>query len=260
VQTLTNEVRDNLLRNGVSADRLQLLPAPVPPPEAGIPATAVKPDSRRLILHVGGLLSRKGIWIAIRTLRAMPEDCDLVFLGSGEERDKLEYHIKQRGLDRRVRIYPDPQPADWSRFYAEADLVLAPCIWNEPLALPALRASAYGTPVVAFATGGLLDWIEDGFNGRLVDPSRRREFPQVVGALLRDPETLSQLGENARRRWQERHRMELHLEALVEGYTRVQEEFSSRRKAKSRPHKPPSLHQTPAGSSKPTSNPTSPAS
>lgn len=244
VQTLTNEVRLNLLRNGVSAERIQLLPAPVPAPEARS-AAVVSPDRRRLVLHVGGLLSRKGIWIAIRTLRALPEDCDLIFLGSGAEHDNLKQHIKRRGLDRRVRIYPDPQPADWSRFYAQAELVLAPCIWNEPLALPALRASAYGKPVVAFATGGLLDWIEDGHNGLLVAPHRRRDFPQVVGELLRDEARLRRLGDNARRRWQERHRMELHLEALVAGYNRAQEEFAARVKPGTRLYKPPSLSTTP---------------
>lgn len=237
VQTLTQEVRINLLRNGVSADRVQLLSAPVPPPEVR-PAPAVPPiNGRRLVLHVGGLFSHKGVWIAIRTLRALPEDCELIFLGGGTERDKLEQHIKQRGLDRRVRIYPDPQPADWARFYAQAECVLAPCLWNEPLALPALRAMAYGKPVVALATGGLPDWIEDQVNGLLVPPHKRGTFPEVVGSLLRDGATLRRLGENARRRWQEKHRMEQHLTALLEGYEDAMEEFQRLRKAAGRSSK-----------------------
>jgi glycosyltransferase involved in cell wall biosynthesis len=82
---------------------------------------------------------------------------------------------------------------------------------------------AYGKPVVAYKTGGLPDWLIDGENGVLVPLSRRNEFQNAVARLLNDPAELARLGRQAQKIWAERHRMEAHLQALLEGYEKVRE-------------------------------------
>lgn len=216
VQTLSAEVRDNLLRNGIPAERMVQLPPPVPaPPFRSGPRP---PDRRRYILHVGGLLSKKGIWIAIRTLRALPPDVDLVFAGGGGEYGKVEEHIRRRGLGKRVRIFPTLSPEEWAKLYSEAEFVIMPCMWNEPLGLGAMRANAYGKPVIAFDVRGVADWLRDGVNGVLVPWTRRNDFQGAVLRLLEDREALSRLGASARAHWEKHHRIENHLAALVTHY------------------------------------------
>ena len=56
-------------------------------------------------------------------------------------------------------------------------------------------------PIVASAVGGIVDQIEDGKHGLLIDdPSDLRAFGAAVEQLLRDPAGADQLGQAARRR------------------------------------------------------------
>lgn len=219
LQTMSGEIVQNLLRNGISKENIYLLPTPVPAPSHRL---LNQPDiRRRTVLHVGGMTSKKGIWVAIRTLRALPDDCDLVLAGEGNEHARVEEHIRRRGLGDRVRIYPSPSPEEWCQLYHQADLVILPCLWNEPIGLVAMRAMAYAKPVAAYFTGGISDWLQDGINGRLVALENKNLFPAVIGDLMRNPGELRKMGDNARKLWQEKHRMDSHIDALLSCYQSV---------------------------------------
>jgi glycosyltransferase involved in cell wall biosynthesis len=58
---------------------------------------------------------------------------------------------------------------------------------------------AYGRPVVATRVGGLVDGVEDGVSGVLVDAEGSApELQAAIGALLADPEQRRALGLRAR--------------------------------------------------------------
>ena len=68
-------------------------------------------------------------------------------------------------------------------------------------------------PVVASAVGGIVDQIEDGTHGLLIqDPTDFRAFGAAVESLLRDCEHAAQLGENGRRRMIDEFLGDRHLE------------------------------------------------
>jgi trehalose synthase len=68
-------------------------------------------------------------------------------------------------------------------------------------------------PVVATAVGGIVDQIEDGVHGLLVeDPSDLRAFGAAVESLLRDREDAGQLADNAHRRVTDEFLGDRHLE------------------------------------------------
>jgi trehalose synthase len=68
-------------------------------------------------------------------------------------------------------------------------------------------------PVVATAVGGIVDQIEDGTHGLLVDdPSDLGAFGAAVESLLRDREDAAHLGENGRRRVIDEFLGDRHLE------------------------------------------------
>jgi len=63
---------------------------------------------------------------------------------------------------------------------ARAAVVLYPARWDEPFGMAAAEAQACGTPVVAFARGGLSEVIMDGVTGFLVPPDDLPGAAQAV--------------------------------------------------------------------------------
>lgn len=68
-------------------------------------------------------------------------------------------------------------PAGVARLLATADILVMPSLWPEPFGLIGQEANRQGVPVVAYATGGIPEWLTDGVNGCLApgDP------PTVAG-------------------------------------------------------------------------------
>lgn len=81
----------------------------------------------------------------------------------------------------------------------------------EGFGLTAVEAMLKGRPVVAGAVGGLVDQIEDGVTGLLVEPTDLTAFGAAVETLLRDPEASARLGEAGRDAAVESHLGDTHL-------------------------------------------------
>ena len=60
-----------------------------------------------------------------------------------------------------------------------------PSRWQEPGGIAALEAMSVGTPVIAYASGGLAEYVGDAGGGRVVEPDR---------ALARECEALESDG------------------------------------------------------------------
>lgn len=221
LQVMSTTVRGQLVANGIAEDKIVSLPPYAPPPQGGRQEGF---SSVRSILHVGGLLGQKGVWMVVRMVRELPKDVQLVFAGGGAEREVLEAHVRRRGLGNQVRIVGEPTPEQWSLLYREATLVVLPVLWNEPLGLDGLGAMAYGKPVVAFDTAGIREWLTDGETGVCVPFGRRGAFRDAVNALLGDRERLQAMGKRAREVWEEKFRPQHHLSALVAHYEKLHRE------------------------------------
>jgi UDP-glucose:tetrahydrobiopterin glucosyltransferase len=75
------------------------------------------------------------------------------------------------------------RPALW-RMLGGASATLLPIRWDEPFGLVALESLATGTPVVAYARGGLREIVVDGRSGVLAPPDDERALIEGVRAAM----------------------------------------------------------------------------
>ena len=83
--------------------------------------------------------------------------------------------------------------------YAAADVMVVPSR-QEAFGQTASEAHACGTPVVAFATGGLVDIVHDRLTGALAEPFDSLSLATAIRWVLEDPQRRRQLGAAARQR------------------------------------------------------------
>ncbi|HZT01117.1 MAG TPA: glycosyltransferase family 4 protein [Steroidobacteraceae bacterium] len=101
---------------------------------------------------------------------------------------------------RRVRFRGTvPQP-ELIRAYRAADLLVLPSIWQESYGLPVAEAMACGVPVLASASGGVPELIEEGVSGKLVPRLDTEALARALRDLAADPARLQEMGRAARAR------------------------------------------------------------
>ena len=83
--------------------------------------------------------------------------------------------------------------------YAAADVMVVPSR-QEAFGQTASEAHACGTPVVAFATGGLVDIVDHHTTGALAEPFDPLSLAAAIRWVLEDPHRRRQLGAAARQR------------------------------------------------------------
>ena len=83
--------------------------------------------------------------------------------------------------------------------YAAADVMVVPSR-QEAFGQTASEAHACGTPVVAFATGGLVDIVDPEITGSLAEPFDPLSLAAAIRWVLEDPQRRRQLGAASRQR------------------------------------------------------------
>jgi len=170
----------------------------------------------RVILYVGRLERLKGadtlIEAVAELLRRPGFDGVRVLMVGGDsgdglrqadhpdgERGRLEAMAAERGLLGRLDFLGPVAHAELADLYALADVCVVPSR-TESFGLVALEAQASGTPVVAAAVGGLLDIVEDGVTGYLVEARDPVAYADRLAALLDDAALRRAMGDSARER------------------------------------------------------------
>lgn len=147
----------------------------VPIPNTCRPLPAAQPNPLKVLL-VGRWSPRKGTDLAIRALRDLRSDGVDVRLslvgGTFEGYEWFEKELRELircyGLQNHVSLVgfvEDPAP-----MYRDAHIVLVPSRGDETFGLVAVEAQLHRRMVIASATGGLVEVIENDVNGWLVPP------------------------------------------------------------------------------------------
>jgi glycosyltransferase involved in cell wall biosynthesis len=146
------------------------------------------------LLFVGELSRDKGLPTLLRAYESL-----------GRERPRLLL-VGRRTPDTPGRL-PDgaEMRAEWPHEHVMAAFrrclfAVLPSICLDACPTTVLEAMASGRPVIATATGGIVDMIAHGENGLLVPPGDERPLAEAMARLLDDPELRLRLAAGARER------------------------------------------------------------
>ena len=142
--------------------------------------------------YIGRIHPTKGLIELARAVARIPRAIDFRLEIRGPELDAASRAFgdsvrKAIGADPRVSFQPVVSPAEVSRVLTALDVLVVPSLWFENGPTIALEAMAAGTPVVASRVGNLAEIIEDGVNGRLVQPSDVAGLSDALTGIAQHP-------------------------------------------------------------------------
>jgi glycosyltransferase involved in cell wall biosynthesis len=123
----------------------------------------------------------------------------LKLAGDGPERNNLEMLADRLAVRDRVEFLGHVDPSDMPAFLNSIDIAVLPSR-EEGYGVSAIEAMSCGVPVIASRTGGLIDVLDDGRAGILVEPGSPEVLAEAIVNLASDSEKRAELSMAGRNR------------------------------------------------------------
>jgi glycogen synthase len=182
-----------VIHNGIDPDRFRRTEARE--------ALARRGVREPFLLFVGRITDQKGIFHLLEAAPSLPAGVQVVLCASAPDTPEIEARLR-RALPAHPNVVwiGEMIPVDEVvQLYSHAAVFVCPSVY-EPFGLINLEAMACETPVVASGVGGILEVVEDGKTGLLVEPGRPDEIVAAVRTLLADPALGRAMGRAGRQR------------------------------------------------------------
>jgi len=170
------------------------------------------------VLFVGRITRQKGVTHLVEAIQYLPPGTQVVLCAGAPDTPEIASEMRQKVEEARqinpnvVWIEKMVTKLEAIELYSNCSVFCCPSVY-EPFGIINLEAMACRAPVVASATGGILEVVVDDETGYLVpfeqdpvttfpsNPDRfARDLAEKVSALLADPEKAKRFGEAGRKR------------------------------------------------------------
>jgi glycosyltransferase involved in cell wall biosynthesis len=219
VVSYSSAVDRHLEANGL--ERRQIVPFPA----TIVPRVGSGHEQRRRVVFAGRMVRQKGVEVLIRAAREVAGE--FVICGDGRQLAAMRELARRIGVQGRVSFRGWLSSEDLAQEFADASVVVVPSLWPEPFGLVGIEALAAGRPVVASATGGIEDWLDDGVSGLCVKPGDVADLARALNELLADPERQKQMGIAGRDAVNSRFSPERHVSAMLGAYATARSIWAS---------------------------------
>jgi glycosyltransferase involved in cell wall biosynthesis len=227
----SDAVKDNLINNhDISSDSISTVHAFVPIKTLQLEAALkeckeirnqLKIPQDAFIVGASGTVDwRKGpdLFVQLaRTVHSQQPNTPIYFLWIGGNDSlsffELQYDITKLGLEHYIRFLGSkPNPLDYFAAFDAFALVSR----DDPYPLVCLEAASLGKPILCFdQAGGEREFVEDDC-GFVVPYLNIETMAAKILALMNSPELCHKLGENAKRKVQARHNVQLASSQIFE--------------------------------------------
>ncbi len=179
------------------------------------------PAEKKIILLVAQHLSNtyKGVSEGIAAINCLTNSALFIMAVGSQAKETLQ----QCQVPGKAIPYQE-DPAALADFYRAADIFLMPSRC-ETFGMVAAEAMACGTPVIAFASGGLIDVLGEDEGGILVPSGDVSAMARALQHLLKEDKTRLKLGSTAKNRAHREFSLTMHTQKCLAIYQQLIGEF-----------------------------------
>ncbi|MCP8309297.1 MAG: glycosyltransferase family 4 protein [archaeon] len=180
-------VKRKLIEYGYSKDKIKVIYIGVD--TKFFDCNEVKNADEKIVLMVGGSDVKKGFYDFVKLadmIRTKRQDVRFIITGTTWSPSK---YVDAVGYLDRGAIRD---------LICKSSIIVVPSLWPEPFGRVIIEAMACGKPVVAYASGGIPEIIEDGKTGFLVERGNIKDLYNKVTFLLKNQELAKEMGAKAR--------------------------------------------------------------
>jgi len=162
-----------------------------------------------IILTVSRFYPRKGFDTVVRAIKLIIDNKPEIpikyfIIGDGEERENIEYLIKQLNLENNVILLGAVDDITKNQYYTLSDVfVLVPEVKKnsiEGFGIVYIEANFFKLPVIGSRTGGVKIAIEDGKSGFLINPKDINDLKEKIMMFYNDDRLRQDIGEYGHKR------------------------------------------------------------
>ena len=168
------------------------------------------PINSIFVFTVGRFIPWKGFEYLIEALKMVvydygKSDIFLRIAGQGPLKEKYINLIRNLKLQDYVKLIGYIPNTKIHKYYNEADIFVIPSIIDENeetegFGVVSLEANACKTPVIGTKVGGIVDVIENWYNGFLVEQKNPNQIAEKIIKLAEDKELREEVGKNGRKK------------------------------------------------------------
>jgi starch synthase len=157
------------------------------------------------VLFVGRITDQKGIFHLLDAAPRLPAGVQVVLCASAPDTPEIEERLRRRvaGMPNVLWINEMVPVPVVTQLYSHCAVFCCPSVY-EPFGLINLEAMGCETPVVASGVGGILEVVEDGKTGLLVEPGQPQALAAALDRVLANPTLARDMGRAGRKRVEER--------------------------------------------------------
>lgn len=160
----------------------------------------IRNNNKMVILSVSNLLDFKGIDLNLQALKKiinLHKDVHYIIIGEGPDRKRLEHLVSELEIEPYVSFRGACSHEEVMEAMAACDIFSMPS-WNESFGVVYLEAMATGKPVIGCSGQGIEDFVENGYNGILVQPKDSLQLFEKLSWLIENPIKRKEIGIRAR--------------------------------------------------------------
>lgn len=176
------------------------------------------------ILFVGRLIPHKHadhLLEVINNLKNQIPDIKLVIVGKGIEKDNLIKYIKDNHIEEHVEFLQDLSNEELTYQMKKSNLLVLPST-REGFGMVLAEANSCNIPVIAYKSGGVVEVIDSGKTGYLIEPENVEELTSKIELVLRDKKLQETLGKQGRKHVEEK----FNWDKIVNQYIQLLENIS----------------------------------